>query len=38
LDFEATVQDLERVVRAHPSLVEAVGEAADVLHRHPLHI
>jgi dihydrolipoamide dehydrogenase len=37
MDFEATIEDLERVVRAHPSLVEAIGEAADALHGRPLH-
>ncbi len=38
MDFEATIDDLEHVIRAHPTLVEAIGEAAHVLHGRPLHI
>ncbi len=38
MDFEATIGDLERVIRTHPTMVEAIGEAAHVLHGRPLHI
>ncbi|MCL4533611.1 MAG: dihydrolipoyl dehydrogenase [Bacteroidetes bacterium] len=38
MNFEATIGDLEEVIRAHPTMVEAIGEAAHVLHGRPLHV
>lgn len=38
LGFQATIGDLEEVIRAHPTMVEAIGEAAHVLHGRPLHV
>jgi dihydrolipoamide dehydrogenase len=38
MTVDATIDELDRVVRAHPSLVEAIGEAAGVLLGRPLHI
>jgi dihydrolipoamide dehydrogenase len=38
LRLEATVEDLVRTVHAHPTLSEAVGEAAHMLHGGAIHI
>ena len=38
LRLESTTEDLLRTIHPHPTLSEAVGEAAHVTEGHPLHI
>lgn len=38
LRLEATVEDLVRTIHAHPTLAEAVGEAAHMLHGGAIHL
>lgn len=38
MELESTVEDVARTIHAHPSLPEAVLEAAHVLQGHPIHI
>ena len=37
LRLESTVEDLLRVVHAHPTMAEAIGEAAHGVHGAPIH-
>jgi dihydrolipoamide dehydrogenase len=38
LRLEATVEELIRTVHAHPTMAEAVGEAAHAVHGAPIHL
>lgn len=38
LNLEATVEDLVRTIHAHPTLAEAIGEAAHAAHGAAIHI
>jgi dihydrolipoamide dehydrogenase len=38
LRLESTVEELVRTIHAHPTLSEAVGEAAHALHGAAIHI
>jgi dihydrolipoamide dehydrogenase len=38
LRFESTVEDLVRTIHAHPTLSEALGEAAHMLHGGAIHL
>jgi dihydrolipoamide dehydrogenase len=38
LRLECTGEELVRTIHAHPTFAEAIGEAAHVLHGHPIHV
>ena len=38
LQLEATAEELFRAIHAHPTLSEAMGEAAHASHGHAIHI
>jgi dihydrolipoyl dehydrogenase len=38
LRLESTVEDLVRTIHAHPTMAEAVGEAAHVAHGGAIHL
>lgn len=38
LKLEATTEDLVRTIHAHPTLAEAIHEAAEAVSGHPIHI
>jgi dihydrolipoamide dehydrogenase len=37
LRLECTVEELIRTIHAHPTMAEAVGEAAHAVHGQPIH-
>jgi pyruvate/2-oxoglutarate dehydrogenase complex dihydrolipoamide dehydrogenase (E3) component len=38
LRLETTVEELEHAIHAHPTLAEAMGEAAAALHARGIHL
>jgi len=38
LGLESTVEELARMIHAHPTMSEAIGEAAHALHGGAIHL
>ena len=37
MEFRASAEDLQRTIHAHPTLSEALHEAAEAVHGHNIH-